>query len=89
MEVPQEESTQYTKNQQNGISRYSQLELKLRHQCLNVCLKITNAIYPGLDLSSTSPTFPDLDIVGMIPQLVGLAFTQGTRRMLKSLREQL
>ncbi len=39
--------------------------------------------------SSISPTFPDLDIVQIIPELVEQAFTQETRRMLKSLREQL
>lgn len=43
----------------------------------------------GYSESTTSPTFPDLDIVQMIPELVEQAFTQGTRRMLKSLREKL
>lgn len=43
----------------------------------------------GYSESTTSPTFPDLDIVQMIPELVEQAFIQGTRRMLKSLRERL
>ncbi len=39
--------------------------------------------------STNSPTFPDLDIVQMIPELIEQAFTQGTRKMLKSLRQKL
>lgn len=33
-------------------TRYSQLTSELRRQCLNNCFEITNAIYPGLDVSS-------------------------------------
>lgn len=43
----------------------------------------------GYTESKISPTFPDLDIVKMIPELVEKAFAQGTRSMLKNLRERL
>ncbi|BAY82416.1 hypothetical protein NIES267_18960 [Calothrix parasitica NIES-267] len=43
----------------------------------------------GYQESNISPIFPDLDIVQMIPELVEQAFTLGTRRMLKNLREKL
>jgi Uma2 family endonuclease len=38
--------------------------------------------------SSISPTFPDLLIVTLIPQLVQSAIAQGTSRMLRELRQQ-
>ncbi|MEL6462748.1 MAG: Uma2 family endonuclease [Cyanobacteria bacterium J06621_15] len=43
----------------------------------------------GYEESNISPTFPDLDIIGMIPELIEQAFTLGTRSMLKNLRERL
>ena len=43
----------------------------------------------GYRESSISPTFPDLELVEMIPRLVQQAFAQGTRQMLRSLRQQL
>ena len=42
----------------------------------------------GYRQSSISPTFPDLELTEMIPRLVQQAFAQGTRQMLRSLRQQ-
>ncbi len=39
--------------------------------------------------SSTSPTFPHLPILELIPQLVDRAFTDGSSKMLRDLRKQL
>ena len=39
--------------------------------------------------SSTSPTFPDLPILELIPQLVDRAFTDGSSTMLRELRKQM
>jgi Uma2 family endonuclease len=39
--------------------------------------------------SSTSPTFPDLPILELIPQLVDRAFTEGSSKMLRELRKQM
>ena len=55
----------------------------------NSKLKIQVLGQAGYRESSTSPTFPDLDVVEMIPRLVQQAFAQGTRKMLRSLRQQL
>ena len=38
--------------------------------------------------SSTSPTFPDLSLIDLIPRLVQQAIAQGTSRMLRELRTQ-
>ena len=38
--------------------------------------------------SSTSPTFPDLSLIDLIPRLVQQAITQGTSQMLRELRTQ-
>ncbi|BAU11969.1 hypothetical protein LEP3755_24930 [Leptolyngbya sp. NIES-3755] len=38
--------------------------------------------------SSSSPTFPDLPITSLVPQLVQTAIEQGTSRMLRDLRTQ-
>ena len=39
--------------------------------------------------SSTSPTFPNLPILELIPQLVDRAFTEGSSKMLRELRKQM
>jgi Uma2 family endonuclease len=39
--------------------------------------------------SSTSPTFPNLPILELIPQLVDRAFTEGSSTMLRELRKQM
>lgn len=39
--------------------------------------------------SSTSPTFPNLPILELIPQLVDRAFTDGSSKMLRELRKQM
>jgi Uma2 family endonuclease len=39
--------------------------------------------------SSTSPTFPDLPILELIPQSVDRAFTEGSSKMLRELRKQM
>ncbi|MCU0544774.1 MAG: Uma2 family endonuclease [Oscillatoriaceae cyanobacterium Prado104] len=39
--------------------------------------------------SSTSPTFPDLPILELIPQLVDRAFAEGSSKMLRELRKQM
>jgi len=52
-------------------------------------LKIRVLEQSGYVESSISPTFPDLDVVEMIPRLVQEAFTLGTSKMLRSLRQQL
>jgi Uma2 family endonuclease len=39
--------------------------------------------------SSTSPTFPNLPILELIPQLVYRAFTEGSSKMLRELRKQM
>ncbi len=39
--------------------------------------------------SSTSPTFPHLPILELIPQLVDRAFTDGSSKMLRELRKQM
>lgn len=52
-------------------------------------LKIYVLEQAGYLESSSSPTFPDLELAEMIPRLVQQAFAQGTRQMLCSLRQQL
>lgn len=52
-------------------------------------LKILVLEQAGYIESSISPTFPDLDVVEMIPQLVQEAFAQGTSKMLRLLRQKL
>ena len=52
-------------------------------------LKIRVWEQSGYVESSISPTFPNLDVVEMIPRLVQEAFTLGTSKMLRSLRQQL
>jgi len=52
-------------------------------------LKIQILEQSGYIESIISPTFPDLDVVEMIPRLVQEAFAQGTSKMLRSLRQQL
>jgi len=52
-------------------------------------LKIRVLEQSGYVESTISPTFPDLDVVEMIPRLVQEAFTLGTSKMLRSLRQQL
>jgi Uma2 family endonuclease len=39
--------------------------------------------------SSTSPTFPNLPILALIPQLVDRAFQEGSSTMLRELRKQM
>ena len=39
--------------------------------------------------SSSSPTFPNLPILELIPQLVDRAFTEGSSKMLRELRKQM
>ncbi|NET57186.1 MAG: Uma2 family endonuclease [Symploca sp. SIO2E6] len=56
---------------------------------INNQLKILVLQQSGYVESRISPTFPDLDVVEMIPRLVQDAFTQGTSKMLRALREQL
>ena len=43
----------------------------------------------GYRESNISPTFPDLELVEMIPRLIQQALAQGTRSMLSSLTQQL
>lgn len=53
----------------------------------NSQLKIYILAPDGYIESQISPIFPNLDIAQMIPQLVTVAFHQGTRQMLKKLRD--
>lgn len=55
----------------------------------NSKLKIYILTQAGYRESNISPIFPDLELAEMIPELVQQAFTQGTRQMLRSLRQRL
>ncbi|NJN90582.1 MAG: Uma2 family endonuclease [Leptolyngbyaceae cyanobacterium SL_5_14] len=52
-------------------------------------LKIYVLQADGYVESSTSLTFPDIPVVGLIPRLVQQAFQEGTSKMLRELRQQL
>jgi len=52
----------------------------------NQQLKIYLLTLPGYTETSISPTFPDLPIIELIPQLVQKAINEGTSKMLRELR---
>lgn len=55
----------------------------------NSRLKIYVLGKDGYRESNFSPTFPDFHAIDRIPRLVEQAFSQGTRKMLRSLRQTL
>ncbi|MBD2578114.1 Uma2 family endonuclease [Oscillatoria sp. FACHB-1406] len=55
----------------------------------NCQLKIKLLTSEGYQEASESQIFPDLDIQKMIPRLIEQAFVEGTRAMLRSLRQRL